>query len=88
MLSSKQKGIDVYSFLSDQTENLLLYSDKIGSISRKIFYTTDDGSEYAKGKVTNLLEKVLKETIIDFVYTCGLKRLTQHIKNYKRNIIF
>ena len=88
MLESKQKGINIYSFLSAQTENLLLYNDKIESMSKKTFYTTDDGSKGVKGKVTNFLEKVLEETAIDVVYTCGSKRLVQHIRNLQKNIIF
>ncbi len=88
MLESKQKGIKIYSFLSAQTENLLLYSDKIESISKKTFYTTDDGSKGAKGKVTNFLEKVLEETAIDVVYTCGSKRLVQHIKKLQKKYNF
>jgi len=35
ILECKQKGINIYSFLSAQTENLLLYNDKIESISKK-----------------------------------------------------
>lgn len=88
MLESKQKGIKIYSFLSAQTENLLLYSDEIESISRKTFYTTDDGSKGARGKVTNFLEKVLEETAIDVVYTCGSKRLVQHIKKLQKKYNF
>lgn len=65
ILECKQKGINIYSFLSAQTENLLLYNDKIESISKKIFYTTDDGSKGAKGIVTNFLGKVLEETNIN-----------------------
>ena len=84
MLESKKKGIEIYSFLSAQTENLLLYSDKVEFISRKTFYTTDDGLKGAKGKVTNFLEKVLQETNIDVVYTCGSKRLAQHIKKLQK----
>lgn len=88
MLESKQKGINIYSFLSAQTENLLLYNDKIESISKKTFYTTDDGSKGVKGKVTNFLEKILKEIVIDVVYTCGSKRLTKHIRNLQKKYNF
>lgn len=84
MLESKKKGIEIYSFLSAQKENLLLYSNKIKSISKKTFYTTDDGLKGARGNVTNFLEKVLKETNIDVVYTCGSKRLAKHIKKLQK----
>ena len=88
MLESKKKGIEIYSFLSTQTENLLLHSDKVESISKETFYTTDDGSKGAKGKVTNFLEKILKEIVIDVVYTCGSKRLAKHIRNLQKKYNF
>jgi len=88
MLESKKKGIEIYSFLSAQTENLLLYSDKIESISKETFYTTDNGSKGAKGKVTDFLEKMLKEIVIDVVYTCGSKRLAKHIRNLQKKYNF
>jgi len=88
MLESKKKGIEIYSFLSAQTESLLLCNEKIESISRETFYTTDDGLKGAREKVTNFLEKVLKETNIDVVYTCGSKRLTKHIRNLQKKYNF
>jgi len=88
MLESKHKGIEVYSFLSARTKNLLLYNDKIDSISKETFYTTDDGAKGVKGKVTDFLEKILKEIVIDVVYTCGSKRLTKHIKKLQKKYNF
>jgi len=88
MLESSKRGIEIYSFLSAQTESLLLYSNMIESISKKTFYTTDDGLKGTRGKVTNFLEKYLKESNIDVVYTCGSKRLAQHIKNLQKTYHF
>ncbi|MEA3313271.1 MAG: dihydroorotate dehydrogenase electron transfer subunit [Caldisericota bacterium] len=88
MLESKKRGIEIYSFLSAQTENLLLCSNKIESISRETFYTTDDGTKGAKGKVTGFLEKILKEIVVDVVYTCGSKRLAKHIRNLQKKYNF
>jgi len=88
ILECKQKGINIYSFLSAQTENLLLYYDKIESISKGTFYTTDDGSKGVKGKVTDFLEKILKEIVIDVVYVCGSERLTKHIQKLQKEYNF
>ncbi len=88
ILECKQKGINIYSFLSAQTENLLLCSNKIEFTSRETFYTTDDGSKGVKGKVTNFLEKILKEIAIDIIYTCGSKRLAKHIRNLQKKYNF
>lgn len=88
MLESKRMGIEPYVFLSAQTDNLLLCNNEIKLISKKVFYTTDDGSKGAKGKVTNFLEKVLKETVIDVVYVCGSERLTKHIQKLQKEYNF
>ena len=88
ILESKKRGIAIYAFLSAQTGNLLLCSNEINSISKKVFYTTDDGSKGAKGIVTNFLQNVLKEEVIDVVYVCGSKRLTIHIRNLQRKYNF
>jgi len=88
ILESKRREIGVYAFLSAQTDNLFLYNNEIELISKKVFYTTDDGSKGARGMVTNFLEKVLGEKVIDVVYVCGSKRLTRHIRDLKRKYNF
>lgn len=88
ILESKRIGIESYAFLSAQKDNLLLCNNAIELISKKVFYTTDDGSKGTKGKVTNFLEKVLKKMLIDVVYVCGSKRLTKHIQKLQKEYKF
>jgi NAD(P)H-flavin reductase len=87
---SNKNGIEIFSFLSARTKDLLLYSDEIKSLSKDIFYTTDDGSKGATGIVTLFLDNLLEETEIkiDAVYTCGSKRLARHIKELKKKYHF
>ncbi|MBC7320304.1 NAD-dependent dihydroorotate dehydrogenase B electron transfer subunit, partial [bacterium] len=81
-----KKGIEVYSFLSAKEEKLLLGKEKIEALSIRTFYTTDDGSEGTKGKVTTFLEELLKDNTVHIgaVYTCGSKRLARHIRELQK----
>lgn len=88
VLVSKKRGIGIYAFLSAQTDNLLLCCNEVKSLSKKIFYTTDNGSKGIKGKVTDFLEKELEEVAIDVVYICGSKRLTRHIRKLQKKYNF
>lgn len=87
---SRKKGIEIYSFLSASSKDLLIYGDDIESISKETFYTTDDGSKGTTGMVTHFLEKVLKEKKIDIdaVYLCGSKRLARHTRELQKKYHF
>ena len=78
-----EKGIEVYAYLSAATKNLFLREEEIKEKAKLIYTTTDDASLGASGKVTDFLEKTLLDTKIDAVYTCGSKRLKNHIESLK-----
>lgn len=80
---AKEKGIDIYAYLSAATEDLLLVKKEIKRKAKSLYITTDDASLGIPGKVTDFLEKTLKDTKIDAVYTCGSKRLKRHIEKLK-----
>lgn len=81
--NAKEKGIEVYAYLSAATENLLLRKEEIKEQAKLIYIATDDSSLGVSGKVTDFLEKTLRDTKIDAVYTCGSKRLKNHIESLK-----
>ncbi len=87
---ASNRGIEIYSFLSAREKSLLLGRDSLESLSFHTFYTTDDGSKGRKGKVTYFLEELLKENKVNFeaVYTCGSKRLAQHIQELQQKFHF
>ena len=89
-LEAKKEGIEIYSFLSAREKALLLGKDRLGPLSSRIFYTTDDDWKGTDGKVTFFLEELLKSNIIDFqaVYVCGSKRLSRHIKKLQEEYRF
>jgi len=89
-LEAKKRGIEIYSFLSAREKTLLLGKDKLEPLSSHIFYTTDDDWKGTDGKVTFLLEELLKGNTVDFqaVYVCGSKRLARHIKELQKEYRF
>lgn len=89
-LEAKKRGIEIYSFLSAREKTLLLGKDKLKPLSSHIFYTTDDDWKGTDGKVTFLLEELLKGNTVDFqvVYVCGSKRLARHIKELQKEYRF
>lgn len=64
--------------------------DNLEPLSSHIFYTTDDDWKGTDGKVTFLLEELLKGNTVDFqaVYVCGSKRLARHIKELQKEYRF
>ena len=80
---AQEKGIDIYAYLSATTKDLLLRKEEIREKAKSLYITTDDASLGISGKVTDFLEKTLKDTQIDAVYTCGSKRLKRHIESLK-----
>jgi dihydroorotate dehydrogenase electron transfer subunit len=86
--SAKEKGIEVYAYLSAATENLLLRKEEIKEKAKLIYITTDDASLGAGGKVTDFLAQTLIDTKMDAVYTCGSKRLKNHIESLKETYGF
>jgi len=89
-LEAKKRGIEIYSFLSAREKTLLLGKDNLEPLSSHIFYTTDDDWKGTDGKVTFLLEELLKGNTVDFqaVYVCGSKRLARHIKELQKEYRF
>ena len=85
---AKEKGIDIYAYLSAATKDLLLVKKEIKEKAKLLYITTDDASLGTSGKVTDFLEKTLKDTKIDAVYTCGSKRLKRHIESLKEQYGF
>lgn len=52
-----EQGINVDVIYGARNKDLLLIQDKIESVSKNVFYVTDDGSFGDTGFVTNVLEK-------------------------------
>jgi ferredoxin--NADP+ reductase len=69
---AKQLGNEVISIIGARTKDLLIWEDKMRSISDELIITTDDGSYGIKGVVTQPLKEILdKRKDIKRVVTVG-----------------
>ena len=57
----KEKGIMVDVIYGARNKDLFLIKDKIESVAKHVYYSTDDGSFGEKGFVTNILEKHIND---------------------------
>lgn len=65
-------GCKIDFLIGARNKDLLLYTQKIlGLGSTQLHISTNDGSAGFKGFVTQLLEKLLNEKKIDYVFSCG-----------------
>ncbi len=83
----KEEANYVISIIGARTKGLLILEDEIRKNSHQIFITTDDGSYGEKGFTTDALQKVLKETKVDLVYSVGpllmMKKVAELTYPYK-----
>jgi len=82
--TAKQKGIDVYTFLSASTSERMVCKSDLLPFSTIMETATDDGSEGYRGNAVDLLDKALTKNKIDRVYTCGSKRFARFVKELDR----
>lgn len=66
-----QRRVRVSFVNGARTESRLLFRDRLAKLSLESFTTTDDGSFGEKGRVTAPLERILRESPVDMIYTCG-----------------
>jgi ferredoxin--NADP+ reductase len=67
----KEAGNTVITILGARTKGLLIWKDRINSVSDELIITTNDGSEGIMGVVTLPLIKILKEKEISLVIAIG-----------------
>ncbi|MBU1131035.1 dihydroorotate dehydrogenase electron transfer subunit [Patescibacteria group bacterium] len=63
--------VNISFIIGAQTKNLLFIKPEDFNQKIKFYFTTDDGSVGTKGRVTDVLEKLLSENKIDYIATCG-----------------
>jgi len=54
-------GIDVYGIIGFRNKDLIILQDEMENVCKKLFVTTDDGSNGNKGFVTDALNRMLAE---------------------------
>jgi ferredoxin--NADP+ reductase len=67
----KEAGNKIITILGARSKGLLIWKDRINSVSDELIITTDDGSEGIKGVVTDPLREIIKEKEISLVIAIG-----------------
>ena len=67
----KEAGNKIITILGARNKGLLIWKDRINSVSDELIITTDDGSEGIKGVVTDPLKEIIQEKKISLVITIG-----------------
>ena len=67
----KEAGNKIITILGARSKGLLIWKNRINSISDELIITTDDGSEGIKGVVTDPLKEILKNKEISLVIAIG-----------------
>jgi ferredoxin--NADP+ reductase len=68
----KEIGNKVISIIGARTRELVIWEDKIASVSDEVYVTTDDGSYGRKGFVSDELQRLIKEKKeISLVFAVG-----------------
>ena len=67
----KEAGNKIITILGARSKGLLIWKNRINSISDELIITTDDGSEGIKGVVTDPLKEILKNEEISLVIAIG-----------------
>jgi ferredoxin--NADP+ reductase len=67
----KEAGNTIITILGARSKELLIWKDKINSVSEELIITTNDGSEGIKGVVTDPLKNLLKKKEISLVIAIG-----------------
>ncbi len=76
----KEKGNRLITILGASQENQLILLDKFSELSDQIYVTTDDGSLGEKGKVTDVLMRLIEEEpAIDYVHAVGPLQMMEEV---------
>ena len=67
----KDAGNEIITILGARSKGLLIWKEKMETVSNQLIITTDDGSEGMKGVVTDSLKKIMQERKISLVIAIG-----------------
>ena len=67
----KDAGNEIITILGARSKGLLIWKEKMETVSDQLIITTDDGSEGMKGVVTDPLKKIMQERKISLVIAIG-----------------
>jgi len=81
----KDANNSITTIIGARTKELIFFTDILGSISNKLYITTDDGSFGIKGLVTVPLTEILKTEHIDMVLAVGPTIMMKAVANLTKD---
>jgi ferredoxin--NADP+ reductase len=84
----KEKGNEITCIIGSKDKASLILIDEIKPLCKKLYITTDDGSEGRKGYVTDVLEELISnKEKINYVYAVGpvimMKKVSEITKEHE-----
>ena len=67
----KEAGNRVISVIGARNKDLLIWEEKMASVSDELYVTTDDGSHGRQGLVTDVIKEVLEQEKVDHLWAIG-----------------
>jgi len=67
----KEAGNEIITIIGARNKDLLIWKEKMETVSDQLIITTDDGSEGTKGVVTDPLKKIMQKRKISLVIAIG-----------------
>jgi len=67
----KEAGNEIITIIGARSKDLLIWKEKMETVSDQLIITTDDGSEGTKGVVTDPLKKIMQKRKISLVIAIG-----------------
>ena len=77
-------GSEIISVIGARTKELLIFENRMRTISDKLLITTDDGSCGEKGFTTDCLSRLLKENKADLIFSVGPAIMMQGVAEITR----
>jgi len=79
-----RREIQTYTILSASTASRVVCRKYLEPVSSRFFIATDDGTAGYHGLASDLLDRLLEDTTVDRVFTCGSRRLARHVQDLDR----
>ncbi|MEA3369641.1 MAG: sulfide/dihydroorotate dehydrogenase-like FAD/NAD-binding protein [Candidatus Ratteibacteria bacterium] len=82
----KEAGNEIMAILGVRSKEMFFFEDEFKTISRKIYFTTDDGSLGRKGLVTDVLKMLIDEEEIQRVLAIGPVVMMKAVSNLTKKV--
>lgn len=85
-IKQHKKDVVMVSILGFKSKNEVVLRKDMQKYCEKVYITTEDGTEGAKGTATDLLEDVVTTWDIDYIYSCGPELMMKKILNFSLEV--